>query len=56
MTKSLPKNSMQKTRLSTAFLKQIVAIPRFELGQTAPKTVVLPLHQIAIKGKRSDMN
>ena len=27
---------------------QIVEIPRFELGQTEPKSVVLPLHHISI--------
>ena len=31
---------------------QIVEIPRFELGQTEPKSVVLPLHHISIPGAK----
>lgn len=30
------------------FLNKLVGIPRFELRQTEPKSVVLPLHHIPI--------
>ena len=37
-------------------LQGFVEIPRFELGQTEPKSVVLPLHHVSIKGYSNHLN
>ena len=38
------KKRQQRMYIRGLFLKNDVGLPRFELGQTEPKPVVLPLH------------